>query len=186
MGADTGGITAANMRAFDGVPDWEYRAIISTLNFLNYDRDMAWSVENVKTFWYWADVIHLHHSMVAADRLTKGWKGFRLPRRPYVVEFHGTGFRQDARRHLNDMRRHGALGIVSTLDLYLLAPDQVEWIPCPVNIERMQEIRNDGRTSDGDADPASSDSRRIGADHATGQGRREASSGTSLAQPPMG
>jgi len=138
MGADTGGVTASNMRAFDGEEGWEYRAIISTLNFISYDRDMAWTADAVTTFWQWADVIHLHHSMVAVERLRHGWKGFRLPHRPYVVEFHGTGFRENPSPYLAEMRRHRALGIVSTLDLYLLAPTAVQWIPCPVNVSAMQ------------------------------------------------
>lgn len=139
MGADTGGVTASIARAFDTVadPEWEFRAIISTLNFIDYQRDMAWSVENVKAMWQWADVIHLHHNTVAVERLTGGWKGFRLPHRSYVVEYHGTGFREEPRQHLAQLRRHRALGIVSTLDLYLLASNEVEWIPCPVNVEVM-------------------------------------------------
>lgn len=141
MGADTGGVSAAIGKAFRNEPGWEFRAIISTLNYIDYSADMEWSRWNVKTFWRGSDVIHLHHNMVAAGRLTKGWKGFHLPSRPYVLHFHGTGFREQPQLHLREMRRWRATGVVATLDLWLLAPDLVEWLPCPVNIEEMQRMR---------------------------------------------
>jgi hypothetical protein len=141
LGADTGGVSNAIYQAFQDVPGWEFRAIISTLNYLDYPRDIEWSKETVTAFWEWADVIHLHHSMVAVERLTNGWRGFRLPEKQYVVEFHGTGFREDPEPYLAEMRRYQATGLVATLDLWLLAPSETQWLSCPVDIERMQEIR---------------------------------------------
>jgi hypothetical protein len=141
LGADTGGVTAAIGRAFEGQDGWEFRSIISTLNYLDYSADLRWSRETVEHYWRWADVIHLHHNLAALSLLRR--KSIRVPPRSLVVEYHGTGFREAPERHLNELRRHGALGLVSTLDLWLISPRELEWLPCPVG-ERTRKMRNDG------------------------------------------
>lgn len=133
MGADTGGVSAAIGRAFEGVEGWDYHAIISTLNQLDYPRDLAWSRSTLGHYWRWADVVHLHHNFKAFEVFRR--KGIRVPPRPLVVEFHGTGFRENPKPHLTDMRQRGAVGLVSTLDLWLLAPRELEWLPCPVRMQ---------------------------------------------------
>jgi glycosyltransferase involved in cell wall biosynthesis len=144
MGADTGGVSAAIGRAFEDELDWQFTSIITTLNYIDYPRQFSWSREAVSEHWRSADVIHLHHNTVAIERLTGGWKGFRLPRRPYIVHFHGTGFREQPQLHLRDMRRFKAIGVVATLDLWLIASDLVEWLPCPVGPLPLRIERNDG------------------------------------------
>lgn len=143
MGADTGGVSAAIGRAFEDEPGWQFRAIISTLNYIDYPRQYSWNRETVEQMWREADVIHLHHNLIGPERLTKGWKGFRLPRRPYLVHFHGTGFRENHREHLRVLRRWRAYGVVATVDLALLAPD-LPWLPCPVGDLPQRIARNDG------------------------------------------
>jgi hypothetical protein len=142
MGADTGGVSAAIGRAFAYEPDWLFRSIISTLNYIDYPADHEWSRGIVTELWRKSDLVHLHHSLIAVERLTKGWKGFYLPRRPYVVHYHGTGFRETPREFLNQLRRHRATGVVATLDLWLLAPE-LEWLPCPVHIQPRHHIEDD-------------------------------------------
>jgi glycosyltransferase involved in cell wall biosynthesis len=144
LGADTGGVSAAIGRAFENESGWEFRAIISTLNYIEYPSDLGWTRANVEHYWRSSDVIHLHGNTTGPERLTKGWKGFRLPRRPYVLTFHGTGFRENPQQHLREMRRWRAVGTVTTLDLWLMAPDLVEWLPCPVGPMPTQRERNDG------------------------------------------
>jgi hypothetical protein len=172
LGADTGGVSNAIGKAFEDVPGWQFRAIISTLNYLDYPRDMAWSKDTVRHFWYWADVVHLHHTMAYLDKL----QAWHLPPRPYVLQFHGTGFREDPASYLAEMRQHRAIGLVATLDLWLLA-SETEWLPCPVSIERMQEIRRaiqvtsssevHVRSTSSDSQAVGQGSRRQGEDHST-------------------
>jgi hypothetical protein len=129
LGADTGGVSAAIGRAFRGVSGWQFRAMIASRNYIDYPVDLAWSRQAVEEWWTWADLIHLHHNLSHFRRLK------HFPRRPLVLQFHGTGFREKPRPHLAAMRRHKALGLVSTLDLWLLSPRDLEWLPCPVKIE---------------------------------------------------
>lgn len=143
LGADTGGTNHAIGQAFANEEGWTWHSIISTRNSLSYPVDLNWDRNIVEYWWRHADVVHLHHNLIAAYKLTVGWKGFRLPRRPYVVHFHGTGYRENWQSHLRDARRYRATALVSTLDLWLLAPTLTTWLPCPV--QRRQRItRNDG------------------------------------------
>jgi hypothetical protein len=86
----------------------------------------------VRRYWNWADVIHLHHNLVALSLLPR--KGIRIKPKPLVVHYHGTGFRESPDEHLAQMRENGAIGLVSTLDLWLMAPRELEWLPCPVRM----------------------------------------------------
>lgn len=134
MGADTGGVLIAIVRAFRDVPDWYVRSAVTSTNYIGYEPDLPWDQCIIKQHWVDADVVHLHHNLRAPYHL-------RLPKRPYVVEYHGTGFREDPSLFLKEQRRLKAQGVVSTLDLYLLAPDELEWLPAPVNVERMRAMR---------------------------------------------
>lgn len=143
FGADTGGTNYAIGHAFRNVEGWTWHSVISTRNSIAYPVDLQWDRDVV---WYWwknADVVHLHHNILGAYRVLHGWKGLHLPRRPFVLHFHGTGFRTYPKQHIAEMRRWHCLGLVSTLDLWLLAPDRTEWLPCPVQ-RRPRTIRNDG------------------------------------------
>jgi hypothetical protein len=132
LGADTGGVSAAIGRAFHGVSGWQFRAMIATRNYIDYPVDLEWSQAAVAEWWTWADLIHLHHNLRQYRRLK------HFPPRPLVLQFHGTGFRERPRPLLADMRRHKALGLVSTLDLWLLSPRDLEWLPCPVKVQPRQ------------------------------------------------
>lgn len=141
MGADTGGVLIAIVRAFRDVPDWYVRSTVVSTNYIGYEPDLPWDLKLIRQHWLDADVVHLHHNLRAPQYL-------RLPRRPYIVEYHGTGFREQPALFLKEQRRLRALGVVSTLDLYLLAPHELEWLPVPVNVGRMRAMRrerDDGR-----------------------------------------
>ena len=149
MGSATGGVPVHIAEAFRNDPEWNVRALVSMQNYIDYPRDLEWTRENIIRYWEAADVVHLHHGFATADRLVKGrYAGRRLPHKPYVVEYHGTAFRTQPQACVYDFQRRGALACVSTLDLYLLAPNDVEWLPQPQNVERlaaMRQKRDDGR-----------------------------------------
>lgn len=141
MGADTGGVLISYVRAFRDEPGWDVRSLVSSTNYIGYEPDLHWDDPTLKQSWNAADVVHLHHDMVAAERLTGGWKRWMLPAKPYVLTFHGTGFREEPNKHLRQMRQFRAVGVCSTLDLVLLAPDELEWAPPAVNVEMLQAMK---------------------------------------------
>jgi glycosyltransferase involved in cell wall biosynthesis len=141
MGADTGGVSWALRRAFENVPGWDLRSLVSMPNYIAYPMDLAWTNPNIEQWWNWADVIHLHNGTIAAERLHGGWKGWRLRHRPYVVQHHGTIFREQPEPHLSEARRYNAVVVVSTLDLEFIAPDEVTWLPNPVDVKGLRAMR---------------------------------------------
>lgn len=147
MGSDPAGISSGIARAFRNDPEWAVRSLVSKTNFIEYVPDLPWEHRTLHKHWDWADVVHLHHNFIGAERMVRGFGRKRVRHKPYVVEFHGTQFRENSGIHLQEMRRYGAVGVVSTLDLYLIAPNDVEWLPGPIDVDRLAEMRqvNEGR-----------------------------------------
>jgi len=144
MGADTAGVTHGVADAFarDGSSGWQVRSMVSSSNYIDYPHDLRWNQTTLLREWLQADVVCLQNNWLTARYLEAGWKGLpRFPRRPYVMTWHGTGFREDPEPELTLLEAYGGVGLVSTLDLWLLAPDLVEWAPNPVDIERMARLR---------------------------------------------
>ncbi|MCA1570821.1 MAG: hypothetical protein LC798_10990 [Chloroflexi bacterium] len=135
MGADPAGISAGIARAFRNDPDWSVRSLVSMLNYIQYPVDLAWERKKLAEHWGWADVVHLHHNFLSADRMG------RVNRKPFVVEFHGSRFREEPSVHLRELQDHKAIGLASTLDLYLIAPDLLTWAPAPVNVEALSAMK---------------------------------------------
>lgn len=153
MGSDTGGVSIANKRAFDrhAPAGWQFRSMVSTLNYIRYPTDIRWSIAGVQEWWEWADVIHLHHNFASADWVERGFKRLpRLARKPYVIEFHGVSdfdgglnrFRSVSAARMA-CRQRKALPVVSTLNTHLLAPDVFEWVPVPQAVDDLQQMRTE-------------------------------------------
>jgi glycosyltransferase involved in cell wall biosynthesis len=137
-GSDPAGISFGISRAFRRLGhDWNVRSIIRKPNYIAYPRDLEWTGANIRREWRAAAAIHLHHNFATADHVVRG----ALAHKPYIVHYHGTPFRNDPQSHVNELRRRTALGVVSTLDLYLLAPADVEWLPAPFNLEDLARMR---------------------------------------------
>ena len=141
MGADTGGVLVAIARAFADEPGWNVRAAASKINYIGYPQDLPWTGQALRDAWQQAEVVHLHHNFTTARRMTGGYAGRRLNHKPYVMHFHGTGFREAPRHHLRELREYQALAVVSTLDLWLLAPNETEWLPFTINVDALQGER---------------------------------------------
>lgn len=119
--------------AFDHLSDWHYRAAVRRPNRqYQYPVDLPWT--QVAAEWRRADVVHLQLGF-EAEALVQG------PRRPTVVHHHGTVFRRNRDRLLREQRRRKALGLVSTLDLYLMAPDDVAWSPITSDLDWLASLR---------------------------------------------
>lgn len=130
LGADTGGVNWQITRAFDDQPEWSVHSMISALNYIRYPVDLDFTLPALNEHWRAADVIHLSHQFYRLRKIER----LRLPRKPEVIHYHGTGFREDSADHLRHQRAHRAIGLVATLDLWLLAPTETEWLPCPYDL----------------------------------------------------
>jgi hypothetical protein len=140
MGSDPAGISSNIARAFANDPEWTVRSLTSKVNYIEYSPDLEWNRETLIRSWEAADLIHLHHGFVTADRMVKGrYVGKRLNPKPYVVHFHGTGFRENVRAHMGELGERGAYGIVSTLDLSVASG--LEWLPGPIDVESLRTMK---------------------------------------------
>lgn len=130
LGADTGGVNWQITQAFKDEPDWTVHSMISAWNYIAYPHDLSWDQDVLRYWWIHADVIHLSHQFYRLRKIER----MRLPRKPEVIHYHGTGFREGSADMLREQRAHRAIGLVATLDLWLLAPEETEWLPCPYDL----------------------------------------------------
>ena len=138
-GSDPAGISVGIAQAFGNVPGWDVRSLVSMSNFIEYPMDLEWDRKTLGVHWAWADVVHLHHGFNSYERVRRGYTSQRLSAKPFVVTHHGTGFRENVAAHLTELRRRGAIGTVSTLDLHV--DSGLEWLPPPVNVERLRAMK---------------------------------------------
>lgn len=140
-GADTAGIGWSLKSAFMTIrPDITYRTTCRVTNYIRYPQDLTW--ERALDQWIKSDVVHVNEVFTAQEKL-------RAPNRPTVIHHHGTIFRRNQRQLLREQQRRQAIGLVSTLGLYLDAPDDVQWLPSPCDIDKMQTLRARGRLHPG-------------------------------------
>lgn len=124
---DIGGVGFRTARAFNQYrPEWTYRAYRGAPSYLQFPEHTPWDWPQIMADWNQADVVHVHDHIP-----TVGTK------RPTVVTFHGTGFREQSDALLAMSRRAGARVLVSTLDLWLLHPEDVTWMPQMDDIDQL-------------------------------------------------
>jgi glycosyltransferase involved in cell wall biosynthesis len=130
---DVGAFGYRQATAFDrvGPSDWRYRAVRGAPSYLQFPEHTPWDWDSILEYWREADVVHVHD----------GFYNLPQPHKPMVVTFHGTGFRKTPDNHLQLAARVGALPVVSTLDLWLLAPDDVIWAPQIDDLDRLATYR---------------------------------------------
>jgi len=135
--ADTGGNGFRTARAFARHrPGWHYRSTARTGNWLAYPVDLPWELALAE--WRLADVVHVRDGFQAEALLG-------APRRPTVIHQHGTQFRLHRDRLLREQRARGAIGLAATLDLYLMAPDDLDWMPALYELGELEAIRDEVR-----------------------------------------
>jgi len=119
-------------RAFAAHSQWRYRCAVNRPTRWAYPTDLPWT--QVAVEWHRADVVHMALGFEAETLL-------RAPRRPIVIHHHGTSFRLHRPRLIAEQRRRRARGLASTLDLVLLAPDDLEWSPTPYDLDWLASLR---------------------------------------------
>lgn len=136
-GADTAGQGIRMKQGFDRhAPGWSFHSVARTDTYIAYPIDEPWNGRRVADLWAGADVVHLHNNFRTAEILEQ-----RRGDKPSVLHHHGTMFRSNPSPLLREQRRRGTVGIVSTLDLYLIAPDDLEWLPAPYDIDWLASLR---------------------------------------------
>jgi len=113
-------------------PEHHYRATARQRNWLAYPVDLPW--ERALREWRRADVVHLRDGFAAEAMLG-------APRRPTVIHHHGTQFRRHHARLLPEQRRRKAIGLAATLDLVLMAPDDLTWMPALYDLDALWRLR---------------------------------------------
>lgn len=117
---DTGGFGYRMATAFDQhASDWEYRAVRGAPSYLQFPAHDEWAWPDIVRWWAEADIRHTHDHAPIVDGIHP----------PDVITFHGTGFRERPADHLALAAEVGARALVSTLDLWILAPDDTTWCP---------------------------------------------------------
>lgn len=130
-GNDTGGTGYRIAKAFaSGESDWVFRSVCNptaVLTYLDYPQELPFSWEIIKRLHDSADLFHARND----------WSTYRLLRSelPAVIHYHGTNFRTLWAQRLREQAEHGAIGLVSTLDLLLISPERLEWLPSPYDLE---------------------------------------------------
>jgi hypothetical protein len=142
-GNDTGGTGYRIARGFRLQPDreWVFRSSCNptaVFSWISYPEDVTWSPLEVRRLFAEADVFHARNDW-GTLRSLEGSK-----RIPSVIHYHGTNFRTLWPTRLREQRERRAIGLVSTLDLLLIAPDQAEWLPSPYDVDWLQQIAREG------------------------------------------
>jgi len=148
-GQDTGGQGWRMTDAFRRLaPDWTFHSAYAPNAFfyLAYPQDVKWEGDNVAKLWKAADVVHLHNNFRTSDIMERasGVRHYSYRRqtgKKAIIHYHGTTFRTNPKAHLQEQRRRRVLGLVSTLDLWLLAPNDTEWLPAPYNLDWLMSLR---------------------------------------------
>lgn len=135
---DTGGTGRNAAIAFNRyAPGWTYHAVKrnerpTSANWLDYPVHTSWA--EARALAKEADVFHVNNTLKAARLLG-------VLHRPLVWHHHGTMFRTHTQRFLEVQRDLKAVGLASTLDLWLLAPDELEWLPAPYDLDWLASLR---------------------------------------------
>jgi hypothetical protein len=136
-GSDTGGQGWRLFNAFRRHSDWTFHVIVrpNAFEYIQYPQDLTWW--DAKAEWRRADVVHLHNDFSTARVFEQ-----RGGKKPAVIHYHGSAYRRNPGMVIPEQKRRGAIGVVSTLDLWLLAPDETEWLPSPYDLDWLASLRS--------------------------------------------
>lgn len=129
---DTGGQGIRLVEAFRKHSDWDVRSMAKEAQYMAYAPDLPYRMKHLEELYPACDVIHVRNHFNDYDRLAK-----QFGRKPVVIHYHGTKFRGNPHHYLREQRERGAIGIVSTLDLWLISPDELEWLPAPYDVDAL-------------------------------------------------
>ncbi len=134
---DIGGQGARAVAAFrKHGSGWTLRSMVKERQYMAYDVDLPYRRPSLEEQYQACDVIHVRNHFDDYDALAA-----KHGPKPVVIHYHGTKFRANPQLYLRQQLERAAIGIVSTLDLYLLAPDYLEWLPAPYDVDALASMR---------------------------------------------
>jgi hypothetical protein len=116
-------------------PDWVVRSMVKLQTYLAYPTDLPLRRRHLEELYQQADVIHARNSFEHYDQLAA-----KYGPKPVVYHGHGSKLRGNPEYWIRECRKRNAIALVSTLDLYLLAPDVFEWLPAPYDIDALEAL----------------------------------------------
>lgn len=134
---DIGGQGIRLVRAFERYgADWSLRSMAKTVSYIGYETDLPFRKPHLEEMYQACDVFHARVDFTLYDRLAA-----KFGPKPVVIHHHGSKFRANPHYYIRQQRERNAIGIVSTLDLWLLAPDDLVWLPAPYNVDELAAMR---------------------------------------------
>lgn len=139
-GNDTGGTGWRLAQAFANrrsQPDqqWVFRSACnptSVLPYLDYPQDVPWDWKLIQELHAEADLFHARNDWSTYQKLES--------RLPAVIHYHGTNFRHLWATRLRQQKQYLAIGLTSTLDLWLIKPTELEWLPSLYDLDWLQSL----------------------------------------------
>ena len=132
---DIGGQGWRIHQAFLPHEGWNVRSVAASTSYLAYPVDLPYRRQSVEELYQAADLIHCRVKFTEYDRLAA-----KFGPKPVLIHYHGSAFRSDPHRYLREQRERNAIGLVSTLDLWLLAPDELVWLPAPYDVDWLETL----------------------------------------------
>jgi len=125
LGQDTGGQQMRLQAAWPKYhPEDEYLSVTSTKTF--YEIKHRYNLATLtKVQWPNADVVHLNNDLRYIERFRR----LNTRGKAVIVHHHGTMFRTRPDYHLQALKAYRATAIMSTVDLWAMAPEQTTWQP---------------------------------------------------------
>ena len=134
---DIGGQGARLKQAFDHHGGtWMMRSMVRDHNYLAYPSDLPFRRSHLEELYQACDVFHARLDFGLYDQLSD-----KFGPKPVLIHHHGSKFRGDPNRFIREQRLRGAIGIVSTLDLWLMAPKDLIWLPAPYDVDWLESMR---------------------------------------------
>lgn len=143
---DGAGIPARLAKASEKVEGLRIRSAHRATAYFDFPLDIQWdrrTQSEVQQLADEADVIHLTNDVQAYFRLHQS-----RHRKPAVLHHHGTLFRSQHRRLMTEARRLHFVQAVSTIDLKKPAPGELHWLPAPLDLDAMLDMRKLGKRPD--------------------------------------
>lgn len=139
-GPDIGGQGIRIVQAFHSDPEWEVRSMARQRQYMAYDEDLPFRKALADDLYQQADVIHCRLRFDLYDQLAA-----KHGPKPVVIHQHGSLYRADPAYHIREARKRNAQVLVSTLELWLLYPDDSVWLPSPYDVTEMRRAQRPER-----------------------------------------
>lgn len=136
---DPGGVVGRFRIAAEKLGGVKIRSAHRDTPYMEFPEDLVWNSRTepeIRRLMKEADVLHLNNS-------ARPWMvlGGREMKKPVLLHHHGTLFRNGAQSLLDMARLYNMTQAVSTLDLWLIAPEVLTWLPTAYDLDELAALR---------------------------------------------